>query len=505
MNDDELNDYAPFLDDSGYDPPQRSRSRSCLFLVVSLLIIVSLVASSLAAWFVVGRQERLAAEQARSAAGDAESPRIVPSQPTAAPATVVAALPTAAPAEPVTSTLAVNRIAIVNGEGQVETLSPNGDNRRILTSETRDSFYQFPTWSPDGQNVAVIGNEFGGGGIYVFPDQPSVDSNAAEQQVYFSADETPFYLYWSPDSQNLAFLANQTRNTMGLKVVAGNGEGESRLLATGTPFYWDWTDDGRQLLIHTGQGREGGGLSLIDVDGETQADNLATPGEFQAPGIAPGGRYWAFAEQADGGLSSLVVIDTQTGEREAYDQSGSLALSWSPTRDQIAFTHSAIGGHSFWGPLHVLDVPGGQTRVLSRQTVLAFFWSPNGRSIAFITISRDIDDDGVNVSAAGRTRRVARVAAPAQQRQGFLTLSVVDVETGRGLRLLDFEPTRVFLSQFMPFFDQYALSHRIWSPDSQSVVLPVREADGNVVLIVPVEGGRPHRLAAGDVAFWSHQ
>ncbi len=61
-----------------------------------------------------------------------------------------------------------------------------------------------------------------------------------------------------------------------------------------------------------------------------------------------------------------------------------------------------------------------------------------------------------------------------------------------------------FGSQVLPFFDQYALSHRIWSPDSGAIVLPVREDDGNTILVVPVNGGRPYRLADGDIAFWSH-
>ena len=73
----------------------------------------------------------------------------------------------------------------------------------------------------------------------------------------------------------------------------------------------------------------------------------------------------------------------------------------------------------------------------------------------------------------------------------------------QGLRVLDFESTVVFLTQFLPFFDQYALSHSLWSPDSSALVLPVREAAGNVILVVPTAGGRPFRLAAGDIAVWS--
>jgi len=490
--------------DAEYEPPRRSRLRGCVFLAVTLVVVLSLVGSSLAAWFVIAHRDAVEAT-AREAIGRAAAATEAPRLPTVAPATLAASVPTPAPTVALVATPdgpVVNRIAIVNADGQVETLSPGGGERRVLTREGEETFFQFPTWSPDGRRLAVIGSTFTGGGIYVLPDETS-GATLDEREIYFSNNETPFYLYWSPDSERLAFLANRSRNTMGLKIIAGDGASNSKLLATGTPFYWDWTDDGRQLLVHSGELRRGD-LALIDINGATQAANLATPGAFQAPGIAPGGRYWGFAEEADGGLSALVVVDTQTGERRAYEQAGSLALSWSPTREQIAFTNGDQEGHPFWGPLHLLDVPSGQSRLLSRQRVLAFFWSPDGRSIAFITISDD-EDNGVVARAEARRGARARLAPPAQRSQGLLSLSVVDVDTGQGLRLLDFEPTATYIAQFLPFFDQYALSHRIWSPASDALVLPVRQESGNVVLVIPTRGGRPQYLADGDIAFWSQR
>ena len=413
-----------------------------------------------------------------------------------------------APASPATSATgadtrlappldAINRIVFVDAAGRVGTVAPDGNRSRLLTEA--GASYQFPAWSPDNRQIAAVGNDGSEGGVYVWADE----ANATRGELYSSRRRLPIYLYWSPDGANLAFLANQARNQMGLKIIDGDGARASRLLATGAPFYWDWSADSRQLLVHIGEESGVGQLALIDVDGQTQAGNLATPGIFQAPGIAPGGRYWAFAEDSDG-LSALVVVDTQTGERRAFDQSGSLALGWSSTGGQLAFTNGTADSHHFWGPLRVLDVASGQTRVLARQMVLAFFWSPDGQSIAFITVNGDPQDGGVN--ALAKTRQLTRLARPVQQQgQDFLTLSVVNVVTGQGLRLLDFQPTGVFLTQFLPFFDQYALSHRLWSPDSSALVLPVVEETGEWVLIVPAGGGRPFHLAEGNAAFWSQQ
>ncbi len=501
-DDDPLTDPFEFNDADFDDSLPSTRGRSCLSITLTLIIIAGLVLSSTLTYFVYRSQAE------RRVAVDIlpESSSFVPG-PTAAPATVVAvaAAPLPTPMVASSTSSAVNRIAIINQDGQIETMSPTGGDRRVLTLASDQTSFQFPTWSPDGKQVAIIGTRALSGAIYVLNDAARTGT-LRDHQLYYSVTEPPIYLFWSPDNQNLGFLASRPRDSLSFNVIAGDGTSDSRQLATGNPFYWDWSDDGHQILAHAGGRGADNTLAVIGLDGEAGADNLAIPGVFQAPGIGRDGRYWAFAEESGRGLSSLVVLDTQTGERSTHRQVGSTALSWSPTRDQIAFTKGAISGHPYWGPLYVLDVATGEERVISTQTVLAFFWSPDGRQIAFITIGNNVGDEDIYAGLMEKSRSVGRlVSMPAAQfGQGFLTLSVFDIEAGEGLRLLDFEPTIPYLAQFLPYFDQYALSHRIWSPDSQTLVLPVREETGNFILIVPTIGGRPYPLANGDIAFWSH-
>jgi TolB protein len=70
---------------------------------------------------------------------------------------------------------------------------------------------------------------------------------------------------------------------------------------------------------------------------------------------------------------------------------------------------------------------------------------------------------------------------------------------------LSFSPTPLFLSQFLPFFDQYALSHRLWSPDSNALVLPIMVDGRAQIIVVDAERGEARRLANGISAFWSQQ
>ena len=75
--------------------------------------------------------------------------------------------------------------------------------------------------------------------------------------------------------------------------------------------------------------------------------------------------------------------------------------------------------------------------------------------------------------------------------------------SGEGRVILEFTPTLTFLSQFLPFFDQYALSHRIWSPQSNALVLPVQEGDTSQIILVPARGGAPRTLGEGSMPSWS--
>jgi TolB protein len=130
--------------------------------------------------------------------------------------------------------------------------------------------------------------------------------------------------------------------------------------------------------------------------------------------------------------------------------------------------------------------------------VLGFFWSPDGRYVAYFTANQ-VREEEIQVKADHR------LSKPAQQFIIEFRLFVVDVTTGDGLQLAAFTPTVTFLSQFLPFFDQYALSHRLWSPDSTALVLPIQVQDEAHIFVVPVNGGQPQEIVQGDMAFWSQR
>ena len=64
-------------------------------------------------------------------------------------------------------------------------------------------------------------------------------------------------------------------------------------------------------------------------------------------------------------------------------------------------------------------------------------------------------------------------------------------------------PSSVFIEQVLTYFDQYALSHRLWAPDSSSFLLPVIDADGAARVLAVTPDGEVLARLDGAIAFWS--
>lgn len=408
-----------------------------------------------------------------------------------------------------------NRIAIVDMQGQLTTCAPDGSDTRVLTRP--DRLYQFPAWSPDGSRIAAVGSDRGGSGVYCFAD----DAQGEQLQLYRSfagTGKSPFYLYWAPDSQRLTFLANNPVGGIGFHIVDREALAESRLLALGQPFFWQWGKDSAEIMIHTGGGDEGR-LDFIDPTvGPKKSRNHATPGYFQSPGISPSGNYIAYAALDEDGKSSIVLENRNSRRKIVHAHRGAVVLGWSPTREHIAFMAPESNEMHYYGPLRLLGLDG-KVKMLSSEAVLAYFWSPDGQKIAYFSPTRTASSSHVsgNTGSAsinggsqygmGNSRlEKSLTSEKVSERESDivrLELWIVDLQSRTRMMLHNFRPTRLFLNQFLPFFDQYTHSHRIWSPASDALVLPLVQEEKSQITVIPVNGDEPTAIAEGYTGFWS--
>jgi hypothetical protein len=92
-----------------------------------------------------------------------------------------------------------------------------------------------------------------------------------------------------------------------------------------------------------------------------------------------------------------------------------------------------------------------------------------------------------------------------QQRTLQITWHVIDLEHDRTIDLNTFEPTASFL-YLVQYFDQFAQSVAVWSPDSRSLVYtgqPLIGERGVYVIESDDATATPHFVGLGDFAIWS--
>ncbi|NJN55084.1 MAG: hypothetical protein HC804_10195, partial [Anaerolineae bacterium] len=212
--------------------------------------------------------------------------------------------------------------------------------------------------------------------------------------------------------------------------------------------------------------------------------------------------FLAYAEEAATRGSQVVVDNRQDGINQTQPHEGQSILSLSPNADWLAYISPETPGETeFIGPLRLMNSATGEIRLLSRNPVATFFWSPDGRYLAALLPILPVGGD-IN---AAISHKATTAKTTIQGSLPQLDLVLFEAASGEGRRLLTFTPTLTFLSQLMPFFDQYALSHRIWSPNNDALVLPMLEDGRSYIYIVPIHGGDKRFLAEGSMAAWSQQ
>lgn len=412
------------------------------------------------------------------------------------------------PALPSAPSDAAGHIAYVTPDGRPALVDPDSGASYLLDERAQRA--QFPAWSPDGGAVTFISTGPDGPGVDLY--RPALGQRA---QVYGSAEEPPIYHGWSPDSGRLAVLVNRVGG-LGLYLVdaaaasvdASNARGDvggsglsdaptaARLLASGAPFFWDWSPDGDALLVHRNVMSAEAEVGITGLDGYALGPTFAAPGAFQSPTVSPSGDWVAYATR-DGGDTRRVVLERLASDgaaerRRELPHTGFTAFAWHPEEDVLAVQRAIAGGPHAYGPIVTIDAERGDLEPLVDDLALAFWWSPDGAHIAYLA-----------PVPAARPEREQQVMARVQSANGRVALRVVEVASGDLRELARFTPSPLFLTQYLPFFDQYARSHRLWSPGSDALVLPVVDPTGGRVLRVYGLDGSARTLAPGDMPAWN--
>jgi Tol biopolymer transport system component len=360
------------------------------------------------------------------------------------------------------------RLAVVNAEGNLVTLNPDGSDEVVLDEvEAGRSQVRQPTWSPDGSRVAWVHVE-------VTDDQTLETVLATSTARGTRATETttgvvvPFYLSWDPTSSRIAYLGGREMD-IEIGIVEGD-RGRATPLDTGQPYYLSWAPEGDEMLVHVGEDR----LERLGLDG-TRTTVAERPGTFFAPVWTSDGRTFVYASVDDEGQRLVVHDVRQPDGRSLVPFDGLVRFVVSPDGRRVAFQ---ILAEQRAQPLTVIDVRTGETTEIVGGLSGGFFWSPDGERLLYLTADPDEDRNWYRWGVWDGT-------------SSFTTPRFV--------------PSLLVAQEYLPFFEQYAQSMSLWSPDGSAFAYPGQNEAGEVGIWV--QAAEPERapvlVAGGTFVAWS--
>lgn len=359
----------------------------------------------------------------------------------------------------------VNRLAILDQDDRVVTLAPDGSDQ-VTVSDRDDVAFQ-PTWSPDGNRLAYTST---GSGLTI----ADLDTGALD---HLDTDVSPFYLHWSPQGDQLAALRNAP-DGIALEMVTIGADGlDANVMDTGQPYYFSWRPDGERLVVHVGTDR----LDILDPAGGAESLEVA-PGTFQAPDWTAAGIVAARLSDEGGEL----VLVTDSGHVEVIaEHDGGAVFAASATGRQVAVqtlasddgetTRAALVDEPLTGNrLHVVDLESGGLRAVTETPAVAFFWSPDGERLLVLELRPETQELQWSV-----------------WRDGELTSGPA------------FGPTVSWVQTFLPFYDQYARSMTLWSPESTAFAFPGQIGGEEGIWVHEVDTDSTTKVADGSWVAWS--
>ena len=288
---------------------------------------------------------------------------------------------------------------------------------------------------------------------------------------------------WSPDGARIAIIAQRLGTGLSLLVGDARGSDAPARMLDGGPLYFCWARDSRRILAHARELHY-----LLELGSPLAAQVPVVSLGYMAPSASPAGEFVALCAEISADSQALLAARLDGGSSEMIAEiEGATGFAWSPDGATLAVARDLDRATGYYGRLFLIDLATGDERLLLTENLLSFFWSPDGGAIAYI--------------------------APSDGAQGSLRWAVADIASGARRYLPDFTPSQEQLSMFM-FFDQYAQSHSVWSPDGNMLAFAgllgrrqsrgeLPDAGASVVYAADVNGGRALPIGEGSLGVWS--
>lgn len=397
----------------------------------------------------------------------------------------------------------IGRLAYIGSDGNIYITTPELEEHFAVTTDATAPpegpglSYPRVSWSPDGQlaYASVIRNGNDAQARLFVAESPG----APARLVGHSDRHFVIYIYWSPvpcpdrqECSRLGYLIEEPEGIALHVVNMGKDGTTNEVVGYGWPFYFSWSPDGKDMLWHTGGAarfnREASITRFSLENQQTETMNME-PGLFIAPAWSPLGDEWLLVATRDKRdhlyRTEAERNDLNPEKKQVLTASDDkhMVFTWSPDGNRVAYSTLRRSDGLIFGPIHVYDLESGETKQITNPSfdISGFFWSPGGERIGYLS------------------RLALRNTAWMQWR-------VYDLAEDLDRGFAAFNPSYQ-MRYVISSFNQYAQSHRLWSPDGRYLVYADQGGD-RVERIWMIDtfaerGTAPILVAEGSMGFWS--
>lgn len=358
-------------------------------------------------------------------------------------------------------------LLVTRSDGSVVIIEADGTESARLSEAAANTRPIQATASPTGQVVWVD---------QTAPGRVMVWEGGESRPLDVPFD--PFYFSWDPSGERVALLGNGASGVAG--AILDVADGSLVDLGEATPFFFDWNNTGENLVAHLDRdttvlidSMTGGRRLISDTDSGFGAPEFLSEDVIVAVRGATGVSASVGAPLAQSGENQLVATDLATSTSTVLATVDRFT-AFSVTSDgRIAFVTGEAADGILADRLSVVTTsdPGDPVSVFE-ESVVALEWSPTGTHLLFFTLDLDAAE---------------------------LTPHVWD---GAGVTSFEpYRPTDLYISQYLPFADQYARSQTAWSPDGSAFAYVRTEGGEGEVRIQPL-AGEPIDVGPGVGVSW---